>query len=163
MFLKKHLDSFKIYIFLILISTSVIIKGVPEFPIINFITYLFTHILLIYIGIYHFKIILFFIYFVIGFIFDVFLLNEIGTHTVTFVVLIMILSFLRKFYILMSSKVIFLLITILLFFTIICEMFISYILFDFRFDVSNLIRIFICYFIIAFPIYYIFNKIDRIG
>ena len=163
MFLKKHLDSFKIYIFLLLISSSVIIKGVPEFPIINFITYLFTHILLIYIGIYHFKVILFFIYFIIGFIFDVFLLNEIGTHTVTFMVLILILSLLRKFYILMSSKVIFLLITILLFFTIICEMFISYILFNFSFEISNLIKNIICYFIIAFPIYYIFNKIDRIG
>ena len=144
MFLKKHLDSFKIYIFLLLISSSMIIKGVPEFPIINFITYLFTHILLIYIGIYHFKIILFFIYFIIGFIFDVYLLNEIGTHTV-------------------SSKVIFLLITILLFFTIICEMFISFILFDFSFEISNLIKNIICYFIIAFPIYYIFNKIDKIG
>jgi len=79
------------------------------------------------------------------------------------VVLIMILSLLRKFYILMSSKVIFLLITILLFFTIICEMFISFILFDFSFEISNLIKNIICYFIIAFPIYYIFNKIDKIG
>ena len=78
------------------LATSLCISETEEASsfFVYFITYLFTHILLVYIGIYHFKIILFFIYFVIGFIFDVYLLNEIGTHTVTFMVLILILGLL---------------------------------------------------------------------
>ena len=105
MFLKRHLDAFKIYIILLVISSSILIRGVPEFPVINFLMYLFIHILLIYLGIYHFKIILYFVFFITGIIFDVSLLNEVGPHILTFMMLILLLSQLQRFIILLSSRI----------------------------------------------------------
>ena len=163
MFLKKHLDAFNIYIVILVISSSVLIRGVPEFPIINFITYLFIHILLIYVCIYHFRTVLYFIYFITGIIFDIFLLNELGTHILTFMILILILSKLKKLITLMSSKSVFVLITIILFLTIICEMLISFMLFNFSFEISNLFKSFIAILLISYPVYYLFNKIDKFG
>ena len=163
MFFKRHLDAFKIYIIFLVISSSILFRGFPEFPLINFITYLFIHILLIYMGIYHFKIILYFVYFIAGIIFDIFLLNELGTHILTFMILILILSKLKKFITLLSSQSIFVLITIILFLTIICEMLISFMLFNFSFEISNLFKSFIAILLISYPIYYLFNKIDKFG
>ena len=97
MFLKKYLNAYKIYILLLIVSSSILIRGIPEYPVINFITYLFIHILLIYMGIYHFKITLYFVYFISGIVFDIFLLNEIGTHILTLMILILIMSQIKKF------------------------------------------------------------------
>ena len=140
MFFKRHLNAFKIYIFILIISSSILIRGVPEFPVINFIIYLFIHILLIYIGIYHFKIMIYFINFVTGIILDIFLLNEIGPHTITFMILILILSKLKKFLTSFSSQKIFIFIIMILLFSLICEMIFSLILFNFHFEILNLLK-----------------------
>ena len=163
MFFKRHLDAFNIYIILLVISSSILIRGVPEFPVINFLMYLFIHILLIYLSIYHFKITLYFVFFITGIIFDIFLLNELGTHILTFMILILILSKLKKFITLLSSQSIFVLITIILFLTIICEMLISFMLFNFSFEISNLLKSIFAILLISYPIYYLFNKIDKFG
>ena len=140
MFLKRHLDSFKIYIILLIISTSIVIRGIPEFPVINFITYLFIHILLIYIGFYYFNITLYFVFFVTGIIFDIFLLNEIGPHIVTFMILIIFLNQFQRFLIILSSKKIFILIILILFSTYVFEMFFSLILFNYNFVIYDFVK-----------------------
>ena len=123
MFFKRHLDAFKIYIILLVISSSILIRGVPEFPAINFLMYLFIHILLIYLGIYHFKTTLYFVFFITGIIFDISLLNEIGPHILTFMMLILLLSQLQRFIVLLSSNMIFFIIIFILYLFLICEMF----------------------------------------
>ena len=163
MFLKKHLDAFKIYIILLAISSSILIRGIPEFPEINFIAYLFIHILLIYTGIYHFKIILYFVFFITGIIFDIFLLNEIGPHTLTFMTLVLLLNRLQKFITLLSSKKIFIFIIIILILSFAFEMFISLMLYNISFDIFNLLKSIFISLLITFPIFYFFNKIDNFG
>ena len=163
MFLKKYLNAYKIYILLLIVSSSILIRGIPEYPVINFITYLFIHILLIYMGIYHFKITLYFVYFISGIVFDIFLLNEIGTHILTLMILILIMSQIKKFIISFSSRQVFILIAIILFFTILSEMFISLILFNFSFNVFTLIKSIFIFLFISYPTFYLFNKIDRFG
>ena len=163
MFFKRHLDAFKIYIIFLVISSSILFRGFPEFPLINFITYLFIHILLIYMGIYHFKIILYFVYFIAGIIFDISLLNEIGPHIFTFMILILILSKLQRFIIILSSRKAFILIIIILSLSLICEMFLSLILFKFNFDIFYLLKSIFTSILISYPVFYIFNKIDKFG
>jgi len=163
MFLKRHLDAYKIYIILLVISSSILFRGFPEFPMINFITYLFIHILLIYMGIYHFKITMYFVYFIAGIIFDIFLLNEIGPHVFTFMILILVLKKLQRFIIILSSKKTFILIIIILLLSLICEMFLSLILFNFSFDMFYLLKSTLTSLLISYPVFYIFNKIDRFG
>ena len=140
MLLKKHLVAFNIYIFLLIITLSILINGIPKFPFINFIIYLFVHLLLIYICIYHFKTILYFIFFSVGIVLDLFLLNELGPHIITFMLLILLLTQTKKYIIQFSSKNIFFLIVILLLLSLISEMFISLILFNYSFNISYLIK-----------------------
>ena len=163
MFLKRHLDAYKIYIILLVISSSILFRGFPEFPMINFITYLFIHILLIYMGIYYFKITMYFVYFIAGIIFDIFLLIEIGPHVFTFMILILVLKKLQRFIIILSSKKTFILIIIILLLSLICEMFLSLILFNFSFDMFYLLKSTLTSLLISYPVFYIFNKIDRFG
>ena len=161
MFLKRHLDAFKIYIILLVISSSILIRGVPEFPVINFLMYLFIHILLIYLGIYHFKITLYFVFFITGIIFDISLLNEIGPHILTFMMLILLLSQLQRFIILLSSNMIFFIIIFILNLFLICEMVLSLILFNLSFEISNLLKNIFVSLLISYPIFYVFSKIDK--
>ena len=161
MFFKRHLDAFKIYIILLVISSSILIRGVPEFPVINFLMYLFIHILLIYLGIYHFKITLYFVFFITGIIFDISLLNEIGPHILTFMMLVLLLSQLQRFIILLSSNMIFFIIIFILYLFLICEMFLSLILFNLSFEISNLLKNIFVSLLISYPIFYVFSKIDK--
>ena len=163
MFLTRHLDAFKIYIFLLVISLSIMISGIPEYPLVNFITYLFIHFLLIYLGIYHFKFILYFVYFFAGIIFDIFLLNEIGPHLLIFMILIFILSQLQKFLNIFTSFRIFALILVILFISFSLEKFLSLILYNFSFDLDDLLKFIIFSILLSYPIFYLFNKIDRFG
>ena len=161
MFFKRHLDAFKIYIILLVISSSILIRGVPEFPVINFLMYLFIHILLIYLGIYHFKVTLYFVFFITGIIFDISLLNEIGPHILTFMMLILLLSQLQRFIVLLSSNMIFFIIIFILYLFLICEMFLSLILFNLSFEISNLLKNIFVSLLISYPIFYVFSKIDK--
>ena len=126
-----------------------------------FITYLFIHFLLIYLGIYHFKNILYFVYFIVGIIFDIFLLNEIGPHLFIFMILILILNQLQKFLILLTSLKIFILILIILFFSFSLEKFLSLILYNFSFDLNDLLKFSITSVLLSYPTFYLFNRIDR--
>jgi len=161
MFLKRHLDAFKIYIIILIMSLSIVISGVPEYPIINFITYLFVHFLLIYLGFYHFKYILYFIYFITGIIFDIFLLNEIGPHLLIFMILIFILSQLQKFLILLTSFKVFCFILIILFLSYFLEKLLSFILYNFSFNLNDLLIFIITSILLSYPTFYLFNKIDE--
>ena len=163
MFLTRHLGAFKIYIFLLVISLSVVISGTPEYPLVDFITYLFIHFLLIYLGIYHFKFILYFVYFFAGIIFDIFLLNEIGPHLLIFMILIFILSQLQKFLNIFTSFRIFALILVILFISFSLEKFLSLILYNFDFDLNDFLKFIIFSIVLSYPIFYLFNKIDRFG
>ena len=96
MFFLRHLNAFRIYIILLLISSLTTIHGIVEFPIFNLIAYLFTHILIIYIGIYHFKKIIYLIFFICGAIFDIFLI-EFGPHLITFMFLALLFNNIQKF------------------------------------------------------------------
>ncbi len=163
MFLTRHLDAFKIYILLLVISSSILITGIPQYPFVNFIIYLFIHFLLIYIGIYHFKFILYFIYFITGIIFDIFLLNEIGPHLLIFMALIFILNQIHKYLNIFTSFRIFALILIILLISLFLEKFLSMILYNFSFDLSDLFKFIILSVLLSYPIFYLFNKIDRFG
>ena len=139
------------------------ISGIPEYPQINFVIYLFIHFLLVYIGIYHFKFILYFVYFVTGIIFNLFLLNEIGPHLLIFMILIFILSQLKKFLILFTSLKIFILILIIIFISFSLEKFLSLIFYNFSFDLNDFLKFIISSILFSYPIFYFFNKIDRFG
>ena len=118
---------------------------------------------MIYVGIYHFNNILYFIYFITGFIFDIFLLNEIGPHLITFMLMVVICSQVKKYLSSWSSIKIILLIFLILVLFFLSEIFISFILYNYSFKFSILMKKILISFLIAYPTFYFFNKIDRLG
>ena len=143
-------------------TCSIIITKIIAFPVVNLFAYSFAHILLIYIGIYHFHIMLYLVFFVLGIIFDISLLNEIGPHLITFVLLILLLSQIKKFYTLLSSNKILLIIILILSLTLISEMLISLILFNYGVNFSILLNNLLISLLISYPTFYLFSKIDML-
>ena len=160
---KRYLNAFNVYLIVLIIFSSILISVAPKYQIIIFIIYVFIHFLLIYMGIYYFKFVLYFIYFFTGIIFDIFLLNEIGPHLLIFMILLLTLNKLQKFIKSLSSLKIFIFIIIILFVSLILEMILAQFLFNFSFIISNLLKNILIALIISIPVFYLFNKIDKFG
>ena len=163
MFLTRHLSALSIYLVLLLILSSDLIIGITEFQIINFIVYLFIHFLLIYLAIYHFTTILYYICFFLGIIIDIFLLNEIGTHIISFMLLILLIHKLKKYINSLSSIKIYFIIIVIVFFALLFEKLVTALLFNINFEVFYFIKSIFFILIISYPAFYIFNKIDQFG
>ena len=84
MHLSQYYNSFIIYNILLIIFFSLTVNGVPLFPILNIICYSIFHFLIIYLGIYYYRKKLYLIYFLYGLGLDLFWINEIGPHLITF-------------------------------------------------------------------------------
>ena len=161
MLLLKHLDSFKIYIIILVLSFGFSINVIIDFYILNLIFYLFIHLLMIYIVIYYFRTILYLIFFICGFILDLSLINEFGPHLFTFMILILFLNRIKKTLLKFSSLRILLFILVILFISIFFEKIISFLLYSYFFDIQNYIQIIIISLLISYPSFYLFYKIDN--
>jgi len=84
MHLSQYYNSFIIYNILLIIFFSLTVNGVPLFPILNIIFYSIFHFLIIYLGIFYYRKKLYLIYFLYGLGLDLFWINEIGPHLITF-------------------------------------------------------------------------------
>ena len=162
MHLSPYYNSFIIYNILLIIFFSLTVNGVPLFPILNIICYLIFHFLIIYLGIYYYKLKLYIIYFLYGLGLDFFLLNEFGPHLIVFMLLLIIfystfkylnnLKTLNMYLILLVTQI-----TIILF-----EKIISQLMFGFYFNLNDFLEIAIFSIILSYPVFYIFSKIDRL-
>ena len=158
----KYLDSLKIYLLILFFSVAISISVLDNLAIINHLAYLFVHILLIYLIIYYYRTFLIFIYFFLGIILDLSLLNEIGPHTITFVIILILINRIKKLLYNLNSNKIFFFIIIVLFFCIFFEKILSFLLFDYYLNINDYIRDIFYIILIAYPSIYIFNIIDNI-
>ena len=162
MHLSKYYNSFIIYNILLIIFFSLTVNGVPLFPILNIIFYSIFHFLIIYLGIYYYKLKLYIIYFLYGLGLDFFLLNKFGPHLIAFMLVLIIfystfkylnnLKTLNMYLILLVTQI-----TIILF-----EKIISQLMFGFYFNLNDFLEIAIFSIILSYPVFYIFSKIDRL-
>ena len=98
--------NFKIYLFfnsLLLLSFSVTINSLVDIPYINFISYIFFHLVFIYLLFYHYHFSLFIIAFIYGIFFDIFLFNQISVHLITFLIFIILFLQIKRFMIQLNS------------------------------------------------------------
>lgn len=158
-----HLNSFKLYNLLLIIIFSLLVNSNNGLDFINICLYSIYHFLIIYLGIYYYKKILFLIFFIYGLLTDIFLLNEIGPHLIIFLIFLLFISFVKKFLENLSSFKIYILILILHIIIISLENLISYIIFDYNIQLSYFVEIIIISLILSFPIFIFFSKIDRIN
>ena len=128
---------------------------------INIIFYIIFHLSFIYFLFYHYHYLFYLLAFVYGVMFDIFLLNSIGAHLISFITLISLYVFVKKYLFLLSSFQISITIFITLIGTIFIEMLIAYFFNNINITFSNLFRYFLISAIIFIPSIYILNNLDR--
>ena len=105
--LSKLLSSQRvIYNFILFISFSLSVNYFVDLKFINFLAYVIFHLTLIYLVFYFFNFYLFFISFAYGIFFDIFLINFISPHLISFVVFIFLFYYSKKYLLNFSSRVI---------------------------------------------------------
>jgi len=151
-----------IYHLILFFSFSLSVNYFVELKIVNFIAYVFFHLTLVYIAFYFFNFVLFFIYFLYGVMFDIFLINNISPHLITFLLFITIFYFMKKYLFNFSSYKISYILIIILLMMFIVETLIASIFFNYPINFENLRIIFLITIIIFFPTLLLFSKIDKL-
>mgnify|MGYP001469733330 CR=1 FL=1 len=161
----RYLDSFNIYIIVLIISLGNAIEAIVSFSLLKNIFYLFIHFLLIYLGIYYQRVLLIFIFFITGLILDLSLVaTNFGAHIFTFMILILLLYKINKFLFNYSSKnILFFIIFILAMCLFIEEMYLHFMLINHSFNLNNYLQNILISLLISYPIFFLFKIIDEIN
>ena len=161
----RYLDSFNIYIIVLIISLGNVIEAIVSFSLLNDIFYLFVHFLLIYLGIYYQRLLLILIFFIAGIILDLSLLaTNFGAHIFTFMILILFLNKINKYLFNFTSKrILFFIIFILAMCLFIEEMYLHFMLINYSFNLNNYLQNILISLLISYPIFFLFKIIDEIN
>ena len=160
--LSQYYNSFIIYNILLIIFFSLTVNGVPLFPILNIIFYSIFHFLIIYLGIYYYKLKLYIIYFLYWLGLDFFLLNEFGPHLIVFMLVLIIFYSTFKYLNNLKTLNMYLMLLVTQITIILFEKIISQLMFGFYFNLNDFLEIAIFSIILSYPVFYIFSKIDRL-
>ena len=159
--LSRHINSFNVYNVLLIIIFSLTVNGF-FYSTINIFFYVILHFLVIYLGIYYYRNLLYFIYFIYGLGLDLIWVNEIGPHLLIFMFILIFFSKVRKYLYHLDSFKIYSFILLVQIFIIFLEMFIANIFFNYAFNYNYFINIIVISLVFSFPIFLIFSKIDRL-
>ena len=161
----RYLDSFNIYILVLIISLGNATEAIIPLSLLNDIFYLFVHFLLIYLGIYYQRLLLILIFFIAGIILDLSLLaTNFGAHIFTFMILILFLNKINKYLFNFTSKrILFFIIFILAMCLFIEEIYLHFMLINYSFNLNNYLQNIIISLLISYPIFFLFKIIDEIN
>ena len=159
-FSKLFNSSSKLNIILI-ISFSISVNSFILFPNINNAFYVLFHLTLIYIIFYHYHYYLYAVALIYGILFDILLLNNIGTHLITFLSLLILFVLLRKYLIRLSSYQIIFIYFISLIIMLLIEQFLANLINNNKFNISSLFNFYLISLIIFIPTIFLFTKLDK--
>ena len=151
-----------IYHFILFFSFSLSVNFFVNLEFINFVSYVVFHLALIYVVFYFFHFSLILISFLYGLFFDIFLIDYISPHLISFLVFVFLFYYSKKYLLNFSSRTISYIIMGLTLLMIATESLIANIFFNYPLNYSNLIWLFITSLIIFFPSLFIFSKIDKL-
>ena len=162
MLLSRYLFPFTYYNLILIFSFSLSVSSIESFSIINSISYIFFHFLIIYLGLYYYRRSLYSIYFLYGLGFDILLIDQIGPHLFIFMTLLFFFYLTKKYFIYFSSQRIYLLILFIQLLIILLEMLLTDFLFDYDFNLNKYLKFIFISIISSYPIFIIFSKIDNL-
>ena len=151
-----------IYHLFLFFSFSLSVNYFVDLEFINFFSYIFFHLTLIYLVFYFFHFSLIFISFLYGIFFDIFLIDFISPHLISFLVFVFLFYYSKKYLLNFTSTTISYIIigvTLLMF---ISETLIANIFFNYPINYQNLSWLLFTSLIIFFPSLFIFSKIDKL-
>jgi len=149
------------YHLILFVSFSISINNLIELHYINLFFYVLAHITIIYLSFYYFHFFLYFLFFLYGVFFDIFLLNNIGPHLLVFIILLLIISSLKKYLFNISPIKIFCVIIVFIFMVFFFEMIFADIILNYNFDYIKYIKLCIIGLTIISPVTFLFSKIDK--
>ena len=161
--LSKLLSSqITIYNCILFFSFSLSVNYFINLEIVNYLAYVFFHLTLIYLFFYFFHFSLIFVIFVYGIFFDIFLVDNISPHLITFLVFVVLFYFTKKYLFNLSSINVSYIIIILTLIMFVAEALIANLLYNYPINYENFLWIFITFIIIFYPTLWIFSKIDKL-
>jgi len=151
-----------IYHFILFFSFSLSVNFFINLEFINFLSYVFFHLTLIYLVFYFFHFSLIFISFLYGVFFDIFLIDFISPHLISFLVFVFLFYYTKKFLLNFSSSTISYIIIGITLLMFVSETLIANIFFNYPINYQNLSWLFLTSLIVFFPSLFIFSKIDKL-
>jgi hypothetical protein len=151
-----------IYQIILFLFFCISVNNFIDLEFINYLAYVFFHLTFIYLIFYYFKFILFFIFFIYGVLFDIFLINYISPHLITFLSFILLFYYTKKYLLKLSSNKISYIIFFSTLMMFIEESLIANILFNYPLKFDDLSWLFITTIIIFLPSLLIFSRIDKL-
>ena len=158
---SKFLNSSVKLNFILIISFSISVNSFILFPNINNAFYVLFHLTFIYLIFYHYHYYLYVVALVYGILFDIILLNNIGTHLITFLSLLIFFVLFKKYLIKLSSYQIIFIYFLTLIILLLFEQFLANIIYDYKFNVFLILNFFLISLIIFIPTIFLFNKLDK--
>ena len=162
MFSKLLSSQIIIYHVILFFSFSLSVNYFVDLEFINFLSYVFFHLTLIYLVFYFFHFSLFFISFLYGVFFDIFLIDYISPHLISFLAFVFLFYFNKKYLLNFSSSIISYIIIGVTFLMFVSETLIANIFFNYPVNYQNLSWLFFTSLIVFFPSLFIFSKIDKL-
>ena len=132
---SKFLNSSVKLNIILIISFSISVNSFILFPNINNAFYVLFHLTFIYLIFYHYHYYLYVVALLYGILFDVLLLNHIGAHLITFILLLIFFVLLKKYLIRLSSYQIIFIYFITLIALLIFEQFLANLINDYKFNI----------------------------
>ena len=151
-----------IYHCILFFSFSLSVNYFVDLEIINFLAYVLFHLTLIYLVFYYFHFSLIFLYFLYGIFLDVFLIDNISPHLISFLIFVVLFYFTKKYILNLSSNTVSYLIISLTLIMFISEGLIAKFQYNYPINYENLGWLFITSIIIFFPSLLVFSKIDKL-
>ena len=159
-FSKYFNSSIKLNIILI-ISFSISVNSFILLPNINNSFYVLFHLTYIYLIFYHYHYYLYLVALVYGILFDILLLNNIGAHILTFLSLLFLFLFLKKYLIRLSSYQTIFIYFITLIILLLIEQILANLIHNYKFNMSSFLNFFFISLIIFVPTIFLFTKLDK--
>ena len=151
-----------IYHLILFFSFSLSVNYFINLEFINFLSYVIFHLTLIYLVFYFFHFSVIFISFLYGIFFDIFLINFISPHLISFLVFVFLFYFSKKYLLNFSSSTISYIIIVVTLLMFVFETLIANIFFNYPINYKNLSWLFFTSFIVFFPSLFIYSKIDKL-
>ena len=151
-----------IYHLILFFSFSLSVNFFINLEFINFLSYVFFHLTLIYLVFYFFHFSLIFISFLYGVFFDIFLIDFISPHLISFLVFVFLFYYTKKFLLNFSSSTISYIIISITLLMFLSETLIANIFFNYQINYQNLSWLCFTSVIIFFPSLFVFSKIDKL-
>ena len=151
-----------IYHLILFFSFSLSVNYFVDLEFVNYLSYVFFHLTLIYLVFYYFHFSLIFISFLYGVFFDIFLIDFISPHLISFLAFVFLFYYSKKYLLNFSSRTISYIIIGLTLLMFVSETLIANIFFNYPINYQNLSWLFFISLIVFFPSLFIFSKIDKL-